>query len=243
MYQPVKINKEVTVHDFSDKKEAIADVFSIWKNKGYAIVNYIYWSSYPLIEKIPDYRFGLTVSDILFPDGFGLYLFIKNTLGKKVNNLNGTDLNPLFLDSIIEQKIHLAFYGASELSLKKAVQNLEMQNKHIYYFQDGYSVLDWGNIADNSVLFVGLGSPLQECWVVEHLENIIMKKLLVITVGGYFDFLSGKYKRAPLWVRQLKSEWFWRAWHCDLSRITRNFLIGYYIIRDKKKIIKLNSNS
>jgi UDP-N-acetyl-D-mannosaminuronic acid transferase (WecB/TagA/CpsF family) len=37
------------------------------------------------------------------------------------------------------------------------------------------------------------------------------KRLLVITVGGFFDFASGFYIRAPKTVRNLKLEWAWRT--------------------------------
>ena len=31
-----------------------------------------------------------------------------------------------------------------------------------------------------------------------------------MNLGGFFEWWSGGQKRAPLWVRKIKLEWFWR---------------------------------
>ena len=125
--------------------------------------------------------------------------------------------------------------------MSKAVTNLQDSSSQLpYFFQNGYSPLIWNEILDNSVLFVGLGTPKQEIWVFDNIDIIKQKKLLVIAVGGYFDFLSGKFNRAPSLIRKLNLEWLWRAPHCSMKRNFRNLYIFYYIFRDKKTLRKLN---
>jgi N-acetylglucosaminyldiphosphoundecaprenol N-acetyl-beta-D-mannosaminyltransferase len=115
----------------------------------------------------------------------------------------------------------------------------------VYYFQNGYSTLDWNKIKDNSALFVGLGTPGQEIWAAQNLDIIKRKKLLVVTVGGFFDVLSGHIKRPPLILRRLYLEWayliFKRDFRSNFKRNMRNLYLFQYIIRDKKKLSKLNN--
>ena len=59
------------------------------------------------------------------------------------------------------------------------------------------------------IIFVAFGSPKQEEWIHESLKRIPSVKL-AIGVGGSFDFISGKTKRAPLIFQKLWLEWLWR---------------------------------
>jgi N-acetylglucosaminyldiphosphoundecaprenol N-acetyl-beta-D-mannosaminyltransferase len=58
------------------------------------------------------------------------------------------------------------------------------------------------------ILFVAFGSPKQEIWIAENLNQLPAK--VVIGVGGAFDFISGKVRRAPVFIRQLGLEWLFR---------------------------------
>ena len=58
------------------------------------------------------------------------------------------------------------------------------------------------------ILFVAFGSPKQELWIAQNLQNLPAK--VVIGVGGAFDFISGNVKRAPLWIQKLGLEWLFR---------------------------------
>jgi exopolysaccharide biosynthesis WecB/TagA/CpsF family protein len=60
------------------------------------------------------------------------------------------------------------------------------------------------------VLWLALGVPREQEFVRDHgpkLGNVGVIK----TSGGLFNFLSGKNRRAPIWVQQLGLEWLFRA--------------------------------
>jgi N-acetylglucosaminyldiphosphoundecaprenol N-acetyl-beta-D-mannosaminyltransferase len=236
----LKLNNSITLDNPADHEQALSLIFDFWKNNSSAIVNYIYWASYPLIGSNEKYTDALKRSDILLPDGIGMYLYVKAILSISLNNLNGTDFNPVLIDYLFTNNIPVCFYGATNDSINKAVEKLKSQNKIISYFQNGYSELDWTKINDNSALLVGLGTPKQEEWVYDNIDMIKQKKLLVITVGGYFDFLSGIAKRAPLFFRSLKLEWLYRVPQCKRERNLRNLYLINYIIKDRNKLRKLN---
>ncbi len=58
------------------------------------------------------------------------------------------------------------------------------------------------------ILIVGMGTPLQEKWVHDHIRTDHAR--LVLTVGALFDFVSGAVPRAPRTVRMMRLEWAYR---------------------------------
>lgn len=59
------------------------------------------------------------------------------------------------------------------------------------------------------LLLVAFGPPKQERWIFQHQRELRDVKLAV-GVGGTFDFLIGKSKRAPKWMRKIGLEFLWR---------------------------------
>lgn len=59
------------------------------------------------------------------------------------------------------------------------------------------------------IILVAFGVPKQEEWIYENLKKMPSVRL-AIGVGGSFDFISGKVKRAPLIFQKLGLEWLWR---------------------------------
>lgn len=61
------------------------------------------------------------------------------------------------------------------------------------------------------ILLVGLGTPRQEKWILDHREILEARgNVLVFGVGGLFDFWGGLERRAPAPFRKLGLEWAWR---------------------------------
>lgn len=70
-------------------------------------------------------------------------------------------------------------------------------------------VLDYLNRTKPDVLFVAFGMGKQEKWLEQYLAKVPSVKLAV-GVGGAFDFISGRVRRAPLLLRKLGLEWLYR---------------------------------
>lgn len=58
------------------------------------------------------------------------------------------------------------------------------------------------------ILFVAYGVPAEELWLERNLAKTGAK--IGIGVGGTFDFLAGRRKRAPKFIRTIGLEWLWR---------------------------------
>ena len=76
------------------------------------------------------------------------------------------------------------------------------------------------------ILFVAFGAPKQEIWISENLDKIPVK--IAIGVGGAFDYVSGRVKRAPLWVQKIGLEWLYRL-IIQPWRIKRQFYLLKFI--------------
>jgi N-acetylglucosaminyldiphosphoundecaprenol N-acetyl-beta-D-mannosaminyltransferase len=65
------------------------------------------------------------------------------------------------------------------------------------------------NESKAEVVLLGLSYPLQEIWMYENRDKFPNVRLMM-GLGGTFDFLTGKRKRAPKAMRWLGLEWLWR---------------------------------
>jgi len=57
------------------------------------------------------------------------------------------------------------------------------------------------------LLFVALGCPKQERWMLEHSAQT---DCVMIGVGAVFDMLSGRRRAAPAWLQRAGLEWLFR---------------------------------
>ena len=93
------------------------------------------------------------------------------------------------------------------------------------------------NNAQPEILFVALGAPKQEIWIYENLKKMPSVKL-AMGVGGSFDFISGRIKRAPLIFQRLGLEWLWRL-ILEPRRIKRIYnataKFGWVVLKNKKE--------
>lgn len=62
--------------------------------------------------------------------------------------------------------------------------------------------------ANPDIILVAYGAPAQELWLARNLD--ISGAAAGIGVGGTFDYLSGRVRRAPAWMRRVGLEWLYR---------------------------------
>ena len=78
-----------------------------------------------------------------------------------------------------------------------------------------------------NVLFAGLGSPRQEFWLAERLEESGCS--VGIGVGGSFDVLAGNVERAPQRWRDLNLEWLYRLLR-EPKRVRRQLALPHFVV-------------
>ncbi|WP_454762123.1 WecB/TagA/CpsF family glycosyltransferase [Caulobacter segnis] len=63
--------------------------------------------------------------------------------------------------------------------------------------------------AEADVVWIGLGAPKQEIWMMEHKARL--PGLVLLGIGAAFDFQTGRVRRAPRWMQKCSLEWLYRA--------------------------------
>jgi N-acetylglucosaminyldiphosphoundecaprenol N-acetyl-beta-D-mannosaminyltransferase len=73
--------------------------------------------------------------------------------------------------------------------------------------------------ASVQILFVGLGCPRQEQWMVAHRDRL---PCVMLGVGAAFDFVGGGVSVAPRWLQVAGLEWAYRLWQ-EPRRLWRRY--------------------
>ena len=88
--------------------------------------------------------------------------------------------------------------------------------------EEDFAVVDMINRSGARIVWVGLGCPKQEAWMLAHRGRV---KAVMVGVGAAFDFHAGVLKRAPLWMQRNGLEWLHRLWQ-EPRRLGYRYLVG-----------------
>jgi len=94
-------------------------------------------------------------------------------------------------------------------------------------------VIEKINASEPDIVWVGLGAPKQEKWMLDHLGVINASAL--IGVGAAFDFHSGNINWAPTWVRRCGLEWAHRFLENPRLQWRRNLQTPKFLLRIMKQ--------
>jgi N-acetylglucosaminyldiphosphoundecaprenol N-acetyl-beta-D-mannosaminyltransferase len=174
----------------------------------------------------------LQSADLVLPDGIGIRI-AASILGIQIrHNINGTDLLPLLCKAVAQAQLPLVLIGGKEGIAEECAANLQRDTPglHVALTHQGYLSPQSSEVLvqrvrslQRSVVLVGMGTPIQERWVAKYFAAV--PGATVITVGGLFDFFSGRVPRAPIAWRELGLEWLWRM-RTEPRRLAKRYLIG-----------------
>ncbi len=177
------------------------------------------------------FRIGL--SDFLvYNDGIGIDIASRIWYGRDFpENLNGTDLVPFYLDGT-RHAFRIFLLGAEQEVVSAVADELGARfPRHLVVgYQHGFfepsetpRIRDRIKSLQADMVIVALGSPKQEIWIAENAQAT--GAVLLVAVGGLFDFVSGRAARAPLWMRRWRLEWVYRLGR-EPRRLWRRYLVG-----------------
>ncbi|WP_286229688.1 WecB/TagA/CpsF family glycosyltransferase [Neobacillus mesonae] len=167
-------------------------------------------------HKHPDYKAIVRSADMVVPDGIGIVIASKILNTPIQERVAGFDLMVRLLELGNEKKWRIYLLGGKEETNKKAVANIASRYPQLQIVGSHHGFFDWkdGKVTDEikagnpDIVFVALGFPRQEEWIMENLPHF--SKGLFMGVGGSIDVLAGEVKRAPLFWRKFYLEWFYR---------------------------------
>jgi N-acetylglucosaminyldiphosphoundecaprenol N-acetyl-beta-D-mannosaminyltransferase len=182
----------------------------------------------------PVLRKGVQAAGMVVPDGQPLVWMLKLFGFNNSQRIYGPDLM-LELCSLAERKKWSIFLvgGAknqgnilSQKLLKRFPQlqiadYVETPTRPIPVKHD-QDILARINATKPKIVFVGLGCPNQELWMIRNRDKI--EAPVLIGVGAAFDFISGKVHQAPPWMRKNGLEWLFRLSQ-DPVRLWRRYTL------------------
>jgi len=91
--------------------------------------------------------------------------------------------------------------------------------------EDDRAVVDAVNKARPDILFLGFGNPKQEVWFERNRHRL--KVGVAIGIGGTYEFITGRVKRAPMWMQRSGLEWIFRITQ-DPARLFKRYFVGFF---------------
>ena len=178
----------------------------------------------------------LNSADLVLADGAGVVWAAKR-LGEGVpERVAGFDLTQELLARAAISGYRIFWLGAApgiaETAAQKASQHypgLITVGIHDGYFApEDRTITQMVQEARPDILLCALGVPKQEKWLREHLAQLQVP--VSIGIGGTFDVMAGKVKRAPVWMQRAGLEWSYRLIR-QPSRLIRMLALPKFALR------------
>lgn len=180
----------------------------------------------------PELAEVLAKSDLVTADGAPIAWAIRRSGIHWQERINGPDLMWRYLGEAQRNGQVVFFYGGMQDTLHKLRQVLDKEFSHLKIggmisppfkelsTAEEQSYVDLINQSGASVLFVGLGCPKQEKWMLRNRGKV---NSVMIGVGAAFDYHAGVILRAPLWMQNVGLEWVHRLFS-EPKRLWRRYL-------------------
>ena len=157
----------------------------------------------------------LNGADLMLPDGAGVVLASKLLRTPVKQKVAGVDFAAGLL-GILERNGQSLYLlggkpGIGELAAQKMLEahpQLRIAGIADGYFRDEAPVIEKINASGADALFVCLGAPKQERYMVQHQQELHVH--LMAGLGGSLDAFAGTVQRAPAWMIRLNLEWLYR---------------------------------
>lgn len=191
-------------------------------------------NTHMLVYRKLNYKFGevLDSASLITPDGGPLVRFIKKEGHKKQTRAAGYDLTLKLIELCEKNELSVGFFGSSNANLEIAKKNilLDYPNLKINILlsppiftdpKDVKNLIEPIQESECNILFVFLGCPKQENWMMEYTKLLDMP---LVGVGGVIDLIIGKFDRAPKFMRENSLEWIYRLYK-EPKRLYKRYLL------------------
>lgn len=183
-------------------------------------------------------------STLINADGQGVVWASKILRKPLPERVAGIDLMQHLFVLAKEKKYKIYLLGAKEDIINQTAETISnnYSSEILAGWRNGYfSVEEEESVAKiiaksgAHMLFVGMPSPKKEIFLNKYKKLLNMP--FIMGVGGSFDVLSGKVKRAPLWMQKIGLEWFYRFLQ-EPQRMWKRYLITnslfiWYVLRER----------
>lgn len=189
-----------------------------------------------LIQKNPEMRAFYAQAEMVEVDSTPMIWFSR-TLGlhsRGFHRCTYLDWRAHFWSVANRRKWRVAYIGGEPGVSETAAERLNAVYPHAQILtRHGFFDASAGS-ADNAalmadimafnpqILFVGMGMPRQEAWILRNLE--LLPNCVIFSVGAAFDYEAGTQKPAPRWMGRAGVEWAYRLVQ-DPKRLFRRYCV------------------
>ncbi len=175
----------------------------------------------------------LCEADLVLCDGQPL-VWASRWLGNPLpERVAGADLAPRLIVQAARLRHRIFLLGATPVANEQAVARLQARHPGLQmagsYAPPFRALADMDHdeivcrirAAEPDILFVSFGCPKQEQWIAMHYRSLGVP--VCLGVGATIDFLAGRVRRAPVWMRRTGLEWTYRLAQ-EPRRLIRRYL-------------------
>ena len=189
----------------------------------------------------PKMRAFYAAADIIHIDGMSL-VCLGNILGLPLKRRDRTtflDLFPLLVEQAVEQDWRIFYLGSkpgvterAAAVLRKQYPTLQIQAHHGHFNPDrageeNQKILKQINDYAPHILFVGMGMPRQETWILEYRNDLTVNA--IFPAGALMDYLAGEIPTPPRWLGSFYLEWLYRLLS-EPTRLWRRYLVEPWFV-------------
>lgn len=167
----------------------------------------------------PGFLALLNGADMVNPDGMPVVWALRALGAGQAERVYGPDTTVAMLAAAERAGVPVGFYGGTPQALESLLTAVRLRHPKLEIAfhesppfraitpDEDAAVVERIASTGARLLFVGLGCPKQERWIMEHRGRV---QAVMFGVGAAFDFLSGSKPQAPRWMMRLGLEWLFR---------------------------------
>jgi N-acetylglucosaminyldiphosphoundecaprenol N-acetyl-beta-D-mannosaminyltransferase len=193
-------------------------------------------------QRDPEFRRAFNRAGLTAEDGMPILWWCRHSGFPDAGRVCGSDLLLEMCERAPQRAHRHFFYGGSPYAAEQLVSRLTQRFPGLIVAgyrsppfrpptqEEDAADIEAINAARPDFVWVGLGTPKQEKWMVQHVGKIDAPALL--GVGAAFDFLSGVKPRAPAWMQRSGLEWLFRLM-TEPRRLARRYLVdnSIFVVR------------
>jgi N-acetylglucosaminyldiphosphoundecaprenol N-acetyl-beta-D-mannosaminyltransferase len=223
------------VDTFSDKEVVALVSYAINGHKNYILGHHNFHSLY-LCQRVPRMLDFYSIADHILIDGMSLVLLgrIFSLPLTRENRATSLDFMPLLLPEAAKLGWRIYYLGSKPgvadrgaARLRDEYPGVQIRTRDGYFDSEKSSAENREVLEDIKsyaphILFVGMGMPRQELWLLENREDIGVP--ITFACGAYIDYIAGEISHTPRWLTRFYIEWLYRLLS-EPRRLSRRYLL------------------
>ncbi|MGH7867421.1 MAG: WecB/TagA/CpsF family glycosyltransferase, partial [Candidatus Dormibacteraceae bacterium] len=183
-------------------------------------------------------------ADLAVADGAGVVWALRRLGWPQRERVTGVDLVPELLVQCAAREEKVFLLGAEEGVAAEVGRRLQGSLPALRVVgaeagspapEDDEQMVAMINQKRPDLLLVAYGHPKQELWINRNRHRLQVGE--AIGVGGTFDVLAGRVRRAPRWFQRCQLEWLWRLllepWRARRMAVLPRFAVA--VLREEGK--------